>query len=43
MIMKKKKINVEVTYTEGYEARFTEAVLKIWAKREKKKREKQAV
>lgn len=29
----KPKIPVEVEYTEGYEKRFTEAILKIYAKR----------
>lgn len=31
----KPKIPVEVEYTEGYEKRFTEAILNIYAKRER--------
>ena len=32
--MKEKEINVKVTYTEGYEKRFTEACIKQISKRE---------
>ena len=38
---KDKKIKVEVTYTDGYEKRFTEGILKIYEKREREKREKE--
>lgn len=36
-------VEVEVTFTDGYEERFTQAVLKILAKRLQKENEKQRV
>lgn len=42
--MKKKEdktVQVKITFTDGYEKRFTQAVLKIFAKRLKKSKEKQ--
>lgn len=36
--MKERKIEVKITFTEGYERRYTEACLKQIAKREEKKR-----
>lgn len=36
--MKERKIEVKVTFTEGYERRYTETCLKQIAKREEKKR-----
>ncbi len=42
--MKKKEgktVQVKITFTDGYEKRFTQAVLKIFAKRMKKSEEKQ--
>lgn len=36
--MKKEEIKVEVTYTDGYEKRFTEACLKYIRKRNEKER-----
>ena len=41
-IMKERKIEVKVTFTEGYERRYTEACLKQIAKREAKKGERVA-
>ena len=41
-IMKERKIEVKVTFTEGYERRYTEACLKQIAKRESKKGERVA-
>lgn len=37
--MKKREIKVEVTFTEGYEKRYTEACLKQIANRERKQKE----
>lgn len=43
MAKKQKQIKVSVTFTEGYEERFTQAILKIYEKRmQKAKREKVA-
>ncbi len=42
--MKKKEdktVQVKITFTDGYERRFTQAVLKIFAKRLQKSKEKQ--
>ena len=36
----KKEIKVQVTYSEGYQKRFTEACLNVIKKREKKESEK---
>lgn len=36
----KKEIKVQVTYSEGYQKRFTEACLKVIKKREQKESEK---
>ena len=36
----KKEIKVQVTYSEGYKKRFTEACLNVIKKREKKESEK---
>lgn len=36
----KKEIKVQVTYSEGYKKRFTEACLKVIKKREQKESEK---
>lgn len=36
-----KTVQVKITFTDGYEKRFTQAVLKIFAKRMKKSEEKQ--
>ncbi len=38
----KPKINVNITFTEGYEERFTKAVLKIYANRQQKEEKKTA-
>lgn len=40
---KQKEIQVEVTFTEGYERRFTEACLKQIALREKEKNKEEKV
>ena len=37
MARKEKTVKVEITFTEGYEKRFTEAILKIFKKRELQK------
>ena len=37
MQKKKGKIGVEIVFTPGYEERFTEGILKIFAERERKK------
>lgn len=37
----KPTVPVKVTFTEGYEKRFTEAILKIYAKRMKEQEKKQ--
>lgn len=37
MAKKKDDIKVEVVFTEGYEKRFTEAYLRVFAARERKK------
>ena len=36
-----KTVQVKITFTDGYERRFTQAVLKIFAKRLHKSKEKQ--
>ena len=36
--MKNKEIKVKVTFTEGYEERFTKACLEVLLKREEKKK-----
>ena len=33
------KINVQVEFTEGYQKRFTEAIMKIYEKRRKRERQ----
>lgn len=39
----KKTIQVKITFTEGYEERFTKEILKIFAKRMQRENEKQRV
>lgn len=39
----KPKVQVKITFTDGYEERFTRAILKIFAKRIQKENEKQRV
>lgn len=40
---KQKQIKVSVTFTDGYEERFTQAILKIYAKRLQKENAKEKV
>lgn len=42
MAKKNTPVKVDVTFTEGYEKRFTAEILKIFAKREKEKTAKAA-
>ena len=40
---KKEKVPVEIEFTEGYEKRFTAAVLKIYADRKNKETKKKSI